>query len=46
MVKCKMLHLDCRNLRYVYRLEEELIENRPVEKDLDVLMDKKLDMSQ
>lgn len=44
--KCKLLHLSWNNPRYVYKPEEELIEYSLAEKDLGILIDEKLNMSQ
>ena len=40
------MHLSLGNPRYLYKQREDLLENSPVEKNLGVLVEEKLDMSQ
>ena len=44
--KCKISCLGSRDPRYVYKLREEFLESSLAEKDLEILVDEKLNMSQ
>jgi len=44
--KCKVLHVGRGNSKHKYRLGGERLENSPEEKDLGLLVEKKLNMSQ
>lgn len=45
-IKCNVLHLSWNSPQYQYRLEDELIKKTPAEKNLGVLKNKRLGMTQ
>ena len=44
--KCRVLHLGRKNHRYQYRVGDDLLETSSAEKDLGILVDDRLAMSQ
>lgn len=44
--KCEVLHLYQGDSYYQYKLEDERIEHRPIEKNMGILVNGKMDMSQ